>query len=435
MFALIDGNNFYVSCERVFRPSLQGLPVVVLSNNDGCAIARSDEAKAMGIKMGQPYYQFRDLERVSNLVCLSANFELYGDMSDRMMSLAAGLGPLQEIYSIDESFIGDLEGIPDLTRRAWAIRARIDKWIGIPTCIGLAPTKTLAKLCNHVAKDAERKPGSYPAALARVCNWSELTQEMRIDLLRRTPAGNVWGIGRRIAAKLAEQGILTALDVARMPTVKARDEWNVLLERTVRELQGISCISLEQAPAPKQQIACTRSFGHPITTLPPLIEAVSEFASRAAEKLRYGNQRAGAVQVFVHTSPFRPGPRFNKSATIQLHPPTSDTTLLVNAVVAGLRRIYEPGFLLAKAGVMLLDLCSATTQLQSDLLFEAPCTKRDHNQLMEVVDRINARYGKSTVHVASTGHTQKDGAGWRMRQERRTPRYTTQQGEIPIARA
>lgn len=435
MFALIDGNNFYVSCERVFRPSLQGLPVVVLSNNDGCAIARSDEAKAMGIKMGQPYYQFRDLERVSNLVCLSANFELYGDMSDRMMSLAAGLGPLQEIYSIDESFIGDLEGIPDLTRRAWAIRARIDKWIGIPTCIGLAPTKTLAKLCNHVAKDAERKPGSYPAALARVCNWSELTQEMRIDLLRRTPAGNVWGIGRRIAAKLAEQGILTALDVARMPTVKARDEWNVLLERTVRELQGISCISLEQAPAPKQQIACTRSFGHPITTLPPLIEAVSEFASRAAEKLRYGNQRAGAVQVFVHTSPFRPGPRFNKSATIQLHPPTSDTTLLVNAAVAGLRRIYEPGFLLAKAGVMLLDLCSATTQLQSDLLFEAPCTKRDHNQLMEVVDRINARYGKSTVHVASTGHTQKDGAGWRMRQERRTPRYTTQQGEIPIARA
>ena len=435
MFALVDGNNFYVSCERVFRPSLQGLPVVVLSNNDGCAIARSDEAKALGIKMGQPYYQFRELERVSNLVCLSANFELYGDMSDRMMSLAAGLGPLQEIYSIDESFIGDLDGIPDLTRRAWAICTRIDKWIGIPTCIGLAPTKTLAKLCNHVAKDAERKPGNYPKELARVCNWIELTREQQIDLLRRTPAGNVWGIGRRIAAKLAEQGILTALDVARMPTVKARDEWNVLLERTVRELQGISCISLEQAPAPKQQIACTRSFGHPITTLPPLIEAVSEFASRAAEKLRYGNQRAGAVQVFVHTSPFRPGPRFNKSATIQLHPPTSDTTVLVNTAVAGLRRIYEPGFLLAKAGVMLLDLCSATTQLQSDLLFEAPCTKRDHNQLMEVVDRINARYGKSTVHVASTGHTQKDGAGWRMRQERRTPRYTTQQGEIPIARA
>ncbi|MBP9940569.1 MAG: Y-family DNA polymerase [Comamonas sp.] len=375
------------------------------------------------------------MERVSNLVCLSANFELYGDMSDRMMSLAAGLGPLQEIYSIDESFIGDLDGIPDLTRRAWAIRARIDKWIGIPTCIGLAPTKTLAKLCNHVSKDAERKPGSYPAELARVCNWTELSREMRIDLLRRTPAGDVWGIGRRIAAKLAEQGILTALDVAKMPTAQARDAWSVLLERTVRELQGISCISLEQAPAPKQQIACTRSFGHPITTLPPLIEAVSEFASRAAEKLRHGNQRAGALLVFAHTSPFRPGPRFNKSTTIQLHPPTSDTTVLVSAAVSGLRRIYEPGFQLSKAGVMLQDLCSATEHQQRDLLFEAPCTKRNHSQLMEAVDRINARYGKATVHVASTGQTQEDESGWRMKQERRTPRYTTNLNEIPTARA
>lgn len=435
MFALVDGNNFYVSCERVFRPSLQGLPVVVLSNNDGCAIARSDEAKAMGIKMGQPYYQFRDLERVSNLVCLSANFELYGDMSDRMMSLAAGLGPLQEIYSIDESFIGDLEGIPDLTRRAWAVRSRIEKWVGIPTCIGLAPTKTLAKLCNHVAKDAVRKPGSYPAELARVCNWSELSREMRIDLLRRTPAGDVWGIGRRIATRLAEQGVLSALDVARLPATKARDEWSVVLERTVRELQGVSCIGMELAPPPKKQIACTRSFGHPITTLPPLIEAVSEFASRAAEKLRHGNQRANALLVFAHTSPFRPGPRFNKSATIQLHPPTSDTTALVSAAVSGLRRIYESGFQLSKAGVMLLDLCSATEHQQSDLLFEEPCTKRDHSQLMEAVDRINARYGKATVHVASTGQTQEDESRWRMKQERRTPRYTTNLLEIPTARA
>ena len=435
MFALIDGNNFYVSCERAFRPSLRGLPVVVLSNNDGCAISRSDEAKAMGIKMGQPHYQFRDLERVSSLVCLSANFELYGDMSARMMAIAAGLGPLQEIYSIDECFIGDLDGIRDLTRRAFAIRERILRWTGIPSCIGLAPTKTLAKLCNHVAKDAERKPGSYPAKLAQVCNWAELSQEQRIDLLRRTPAGDVWGIGRRIAARLAEQGILTALDVARMPATQARDEWSVLLERTVRELQGISCISLEQAPAPKQQIACTRSFGHPITTLPPLIEAVSEFASRAAEKLRHSNQRAGALLVFAHTSPFRPGPRFNKSTTIQLHPPTSDTTTLVSAAVAGIRRIHEHGYQLAKAGVMLLDLTSATAQLQGNLLFDAPTPKRDHSKLMEAMDRINERYGKDTVHIASTGRTQEDESGWRMKQERRTPRYTTKLEEIPIARA
>ncbi|WP_313606566.1 DUF4113 domain-containing protein [Comamonas jiangduensis] len=194
-------------------------------------------------------------------------------------------------------------------------------------------------------------------------------------------------------------------------------------------------ISLEQAPAPKQQIACTRSFGHPITTLPPLIEAVSEFASRAAEKLRHGNQRAGALLVFAHTSPFRPGLRFNKLATMQLHPPTSDTKALVCAAVSGLRRIYEPGFQLSKAGVMLMDLYSATEQQQSDLLFEEPAPKRDHGKLMEAMDRINERYGKSTVHIASTGRTQEDAAGWRMRQERRTPRYTTKLSEIPIARA
>lgn len=434
MFALIDGNNFYVSCERVFRPALKGLPVVVLSNNDGCAIARSDEAKALGIKMGQPYFQFRDLERVSSLVCLSANFELYGDMSDRMMSVAAGLGPLQEIYSIDECFIGDLGGIKDLTQRAFTVRERILKWVGIPACIGIAPTKTLAKLCNHIAKDAERKPGSYPAELAQVCNWSELTPAQQRELLHRTPAGDVWGIGRRIAAKLAEQGIFTALDVARMPAAKARDEWSVVLERTVRELQGVSCISLELAPPPKKQIACTRSFGHPITTLPPLIEAVSEFATRAGEKLRFGGMRASVLNVFAHTSPFRPGPRFYKTAVMQLQPATSDTKALVDAAVRGLRQIYEPGFQLSKAGVILQDLFVGIEQ-QTDLLFTDPSTSRDASALMEAMDQINARFGKGVVHVASTGQTQSDESGWRMKQERRTPRYTTRLDDVPIARA
>lgn len=215
-----------------------------------------------------------------------------------------------------------------------------------------------------------------------------------------------WCRQRKAAQASQRHGLL--LTTTPLPAAKARDEWSVLLERTVRELQGISCISLDQAPTLKQQIACTRSFGHPITTLPPLIEAASEFASRAAEKLRHGNQRTGALLVFAHTSPFRPGPRFNKSATIPLHPSTSDTTVLVSAAVSGLRRIYESEFQLSKAGVMLLDLCSATEHQQSDLLFEVPPTKRDHSQLMEAVDRINARYGKSTVHVASTGQTQED---------------------------
>lgn len=435
MFALIDGNNFYVSCERAFQPELRSKPVVVLSNNDGCAISRSNEAKAMGIKMAQPYFQFREMERTTDLVCLSANFELYGDMSTRMMAIAAGLGPQQEIYSIDESFIGDLHGIPDLTRRAWAIRNRIWRWTSIPTCIGLAPSKTLAKLCNHIAKEAERKPGSYPAELAKVCNWSELPPLKHQELLQCTSASDVWGIGRRMAAKLAEQGIFTAWDVARMPVTQAREAWSVVMERTVRELQGVSCINLEHAPAPQQQIACTRSFGHAISSLPPLVEAVSEFATRAAEKLRHSQQLAGALLVFAHTSPFRPGPRFHQSISIPLHHPTSDTRALVKAALDGLRKIYQPGFELAKAGVMLLDLCPAHAQQQAELLFEAPTPRRDQSKLMEAMDRINARYGKATLHIGSTGHTQADKAGWRMRQEHRTPRYTTRLDEIPIARA
>jgi DNA polymerase V len=352
-----------------------------------------------------------------------------------MMAIAAGLGPLQEIYSIDESFIGDLEGIPGLTRRARAIRSRIGRWTSIPTCIGLAPTKTLAKLCKHIAKDAERKPGNYPAELAQVCNWAELTPAQHHALLQRTPAGDVWGIGRRMAAKLAEQGIHTAFDLARMPAAKARGTWSVVLECTVRELQGTSCISLEHAPAPKQQIACTRSFGHAISTLPPLVEAVSEFATRAAEKLRHSHQLAGALLVFAHTSPFRPGPRFNQSITIPLQRPTADTRALLQAAVGGLRKIYQPGFELAKAGVMLLDLYPASTQQQAELLFDEPSTRRNEGKLMEAVDRINARYGQATLHIGSTGHTQTDDAGWRMKQEHRTPRYTTRLDEIPIARA
>ncbi len=434
MYALIDGNNFYVSCERAFRPSLRGIPMVVLSNNDGCAISRSDEAKALGIKMGQPYFEIRHLEQTAGLVCLSANFELYGDLSDRMMTLAAGLGPRQEIYSIDESFIGDLEGIHALTQRAWTIRSRILQWTSIPTCIGLAPTKTLAKLCNHVAKAAERKPGSYPAEFAKVCNWTEMTHVTRQDILQRTAVGEVWGIGRRIAAQLAEQNFLTAWDLARIPPIKARNEWNVVLERTVRELQGMSCIGLEQEPPPKKQIACTRSFGHAITTLPQLIEAVSEFATRAAEKLRFGGQRAGALQIFAHTSPFRPGPRFYRSTTIQLQPPTSDTRVIVSAAVASLRSIYEPGYQLAKAGVMLLDLGSAAVE-QHVLDFAEPSPSRDQSLLMEAMDRINGRWGKATVHVASTADTSVSPAGWKMKQERRTPRYTTTLAEVPIARA
>ena len=284
MFALVDGNNFYVSCERVFRPDLNGKPVVVLSNNDGCAIARSNEAKALGIKMGAPWFEIRHFEESEGLVALSANFALYGDLSDRVASIIAGMGPAHEIYSIDESFV-DLTGVKgDLTDRAHRVRERILQWVGIPCGVGIGQTKTLAKLGNYIAKTAERKPGSYPAKLAQVCNLASLTKAELQAVFEATPVNEVWGVGRKISTQLNEGGIMTVQDLVKLDPATVRRRWSVVLERTVLELQGMSCISLEDAPPPKQEIACTRSFGHPITELRHVSEAVTEFASRAAEK-------------------------------------------------------------------------------------------------------------------------------------------------------
>lgn len=431
MFALIDGNNFYVSCERVFRPSLVGLPVVVLSNNDGCAIARSNEAKAIGVKMGQPWFEFRHLQHTHGLVALSANFALYGDMSDRMMSIAAGLGPTQEIYSIDESFIGGLEGIRDLSGRAAAVRERILQWVGIPCCVGIAPTKTLSKLANHIAKTAERTPGSYPGDLARICNLAEQSPERLQQLLRATAAADVWGVGRRIAADLADFGVLSAWELAQMDLAMVRSRWSVTLERTIRELRGHACIEMDAAPAPKQTIACTRSFGRPVSELQQLLEAVSEYATRAAEKLRMQNGLASQLQVFAHTSPHRHGPRFNRSMVVPLRP-TADTRQLVSAAISGARAIFEPGYDLVKAGVILLDITGPDVVQRELPIDEEPC--RDQSKLMSAVDGLNSRFGKGTVHVASTGHQQPN-KSWDMRQERRTPRYTTEIAEIPLVRA
>jgi DNA polymerase V len=434
VFALVDGNNFYVSCERVFRPSLNGRPVCVLSNNDGCAIARSNEAKALGVAMGQPWFEFRHLEESAGLVALSANFVLYGDMSDRMMSLAAGLGPRQEIYSIDESFIS-LDGVRgDLVARSHAVRARILQWTGIPCGIGIALTKTLAKLANHVAKTAERKPGSYPAEHAQVCDLARLPAADRDAIFAATDVGEVWGVGRRIGAQLAADGVKTVLDLARLSPAMVKARWSVVLERTVRELQGQPCIQLDDAPAPKKEIACTRSFGRPVSDLAQLLEAVSEFGTRAAEKLRRQDSLASEVMVFVHTSPFRPGPRYSRSTVVPLRRPTGDTTAIVAAAVLGARQIYAPGYDLAKAGVMLLDLVPTSTR-QCELDLETEDEGRDRTQLMTAMDRLNGRFGRGTVHVASAGRESDPHRQWAMRQERRTPRYTTSWDEVPVARA
>ena len=431
LYALLDGNNFYVSCERVFRPSLERRPVVVLSNNDGCAISRSEEARALGIRMGVPYFQIRHLQEEAGLVALSANFTLYGDMSDRMVSLAAGLGHRQEIYSIDECFI-DLAGVRDnRVLRAQRLRERILSWIGIPTCIGIGPTKTLAKLANHIAKSAERKPGSYPMELARVCDLASLAPEARDALLQATAVEEVWGVGRRLAPQLQAMGLHTALDLARADPAAVQRRFGVVLARTVRELAGIACLDLEDAPAPRQQIACTRSFGEAVTGLPDLQQAVTAFCSHAAEKLRRQDSLAGQLMVFIRTSPFRAqDPQYSACLGLRLPSATQDSTDINRAAQALLRRLYRPGFRYAKAGVLLLDLCPAA-QAQRDLPLdedEPPGRER----LMQALDRINLRHGRGTLQLASAGGTLAH-RPWAMKQARLTPAYTTDWQGLVVA--
>lgn len=436
MFALVDGNNFFVSCERVFRPSLNGIPTVVLSNNDGCAIARSNEAKALGIKMGAPWFQIKHMAESEGLVALSANFALYGDLSDRMMSIAAGLGPTQEVYSVDESFIG-LDGVRgDLVERSHKIRSRILQWVGIPCGIGIGSTKTLAKLANHIAKTAERKPGVYPDHLAQVCNLAALSTAELETVFEATEVGEVWGIGRRISKQLTEGGIKTVQDLVRMDPATVRRGWSVVLEKTVRELQGMQCIGLDDAPSPKKEIACTRSFGHPVIEVSGLTEAVTEFASRAAEKVRKQHSLAADVMVFIRTSPFRKDAQYSRSIVVPLRRPSADTGAIVQAAVLGLQAIYRPGYKYAKAGVMLLDL-QPDSVVQGELdLGDSDCADElaDKTRLMTALDTINQRFGKGTMKMASAG-LDGDRRVWSMKQERRTPGYTTNWDDIPVARA
>lgn len=429
MFALIDGNNFYCSCERIFQPRLQKAPLVVLSNNDGCAIARSEEAKALGIKMGQPWFQIKYLEQSAGLVSLSPNFPLYGDMSLRMMRLASELGDKQEIYSIDECFIG-LQGIFNVTYRAREIRAKILQWTGIPTCIGIGHTKTLAKLANHIAKDADRKPGSYPTRLAQVCNLVELNERQRQFLFEMTDVGEVWGIGRQISQQLKQARINTVKDFMQCNPATIRKRFSVTLERTWRELHGQSCIALEELSSPRKEIAHTRTFGQPVRNLAPLIEAVTEFTSRAAEKLRKQQSKASSILVLIHTSKHRSGPQYARSITVPLVRPVSDTKSLLNAALRGLKKIYKPGFDLTKVGIILMDLVNTQTR-QAELDFGETVLDSDE-RLMHAIDEINDRFGRGTIIYGSAG-VGSEKKVWTMNQQRRTPSYITTLGEIPTA--
>uniref|UniRef100_UPI0010F8944F DUF4113 domain-containing protein n=1 Tax=Hydrogenophaga sp. 2FB TaxID=2502187 RepID=UPI0010F8944F len=344
---------------------------------------------------------------------------------------------------IDESFI-DLSGIAgDLTKRARSIRARVNQWVGIPTCVGIAPTKTLAKLANHIAKQAERKPGSYPTELAQVADLSRLSVGDLDALLAVTNVNEVWGVGRRIAEQLKAQGVTTVLDLKRMSPSSARAGWSVIFERTVRELQGESCVDLEDVAPAKQEIACTRSFGAAVRELDELIEAVSEFSSRAAQKLRAQAGVTSQVLVFIRTSPFRQTAQYSRSLVVPLRRPTADTAAITGAAVMGLKAIFKPGFDYAKAGVMLLDIDSSRSeQFELDLGVEGgepeavspPMTSGSRPNLMAALDSLNARYGRGTLKLASAGLGSAP-RNWTMKQERRTPAYTTRWEDMPVVRA
>jgi DNA polymerase V len=359
MFALVDVNNMYCSAERVFNPRLDGRPLVVLSSNDGACIARSDEAKELGVKMAQPWFQVRHLQKSHGLIALSANFELYSDMSARMMAIASHYSQNVVPYSIDEAFI-DFSGIPgDLTAMSRHLRATVLQELGLPTSVGIAPTKTLAKLANHIAKTCDRKRGHYPQELSRrlaqVCNTAELSTAELETLMADTEVGDVWGVGRKIAAQLNTAGVHTVQDLVRADIATLRRQFSVVFEKTVVELRGTPCTGVEEAPAAKQQILVSRSFGQAVTHIDGIVEAVSDFASRAAEMLQLQGSVAGANQVFIRTSPFRENDRqHSPSLTVPIRP-TADSRELVAAACDAAKSMFRPNFNYAKAGVMLMD--------------------------------------------------------------------------------
>lgn len=417
VFALVDCNNFYASCEKLFRPDLKDTPVVVLSNNDGCVVARSREAKLLGIKMGVPVFQIKAEMQRHGILAFSSNYALYADLSSRVMRTLEEMAPRVEVYSIDEAFL-DLTGIESaisLVEFGQQVRERIGHWIGITVCVGIAPTKTLAKLANHAAK-------KYPATQGVV----DLTNpDRQRRLLALVPVDDVWGVGRRLSKRLNALGITTALDLANASPRAIRDQFSVVLERTVRELNGESCIELEEIPPTKKQIVCSRSFGVKVTQFELLREAVCEYATRATEKLRKEQQQAKVMTVFIRTSPFKDNePQYSNSASGELLIPSCDTRDFIELANHLLKRIWKDGFRYAKAGVMLSDFYDPG--MFQPGLFDDVSTRSNSQQLMSVLDTIN-QSGAGKVFFAGQG-TKKD---WSMKREHLSPAYTTRWDQLP----
>ncbi|MDU4422056.1 Y-family DNA polymerase [Raoultella planticola] len=417
MFALVDVNSFYASCETVFRPDLKGRPVVVLSNNDGCVIARSAEAKPF-VKMGGPYFKQKDQFCRQGVICFSSNYELYADMSNRVMTTLEELSPRCEIYSIDEAFC-DLTGVRncrDLTDFGREIRETVLRRTHLTVGVGIAQTKTLAKLANHAAKKWQRQTGG-------VVDLSNIEKQRK--LMAALPVDEVWGVGRRISKKLDTMGIKTVLQLADTDIRFIRKHFNVVLERTVRELRGEPCLGLEEFAPVKQEIVCSRSFGGRITEYHKMRQAICSYASRAAEKLRGEHQYCRFISAFVKTSPFALNePYYGNSASVKLLTPTQDSRDIIAAATRCLDAVWKDGYRYQKAGVMLGDFYSqGVAQLN---LFDDNAPRAGSDRLMEVLDHLNAKDGKGTLYFAGQGIQQQ----WQMKREMLSPRYTTRYTDL-----
>lgn len=410
MFGLVDCNNFYASCERVFNPALNGKPVVVLSNNDGCVIARSNEAKVLGIKMGVPAYQIQTFVNSHEVSVFSSNYTLYGDMSGRVMSMLAEMAPELEIYSIDEAFL-NLSGIQDLQSLGTNIVDCVRRGTGIPVSMGIAPTKTLAKIANKLAK-------KY-TAYDRLCIIN--TEEKRIKALHLLEIRDVWGIGHKQAPKLEKEGVKTAYDFTQLPGAWVRKKMTVVGERTWKELQGISCIDMESMPPAKKQICTSRSFGKMLTNIDTMAEAIATHASTCASKLRRQQSYAVSLMVFIHTNNFREDlPQYWKSTVVHLPVPTNDTAEIVHYALGGLKNIFLDGYQYKKAGIIITEI---TEGAQLGLFDSVDRKKRE--RLMETVDKINGKHNQR-IKLAVQGN----GRDWKLKQEQLSRRYTTDINQI-----
>lgn len=408
LFALLDCNNFYASCERVFDPTLINRPLIILSNNDGCAIARSNEAKLLGVKMGVPIHQIQGLIKTHNIAVRSANFSLYGDLSNRVMSIIQRFHQEVEVYSIDEAFIQCVD-TKSLISSMWELKRTVEQWTGIPVCIGIGKTKTLAKVANHVAKKS---------GVGVFC----LDNTNTTAILETFEVGDIWGIGRGFAKRLEAMKIHTAWDLQQVPAALIRDRFNVVMARTQDELNGISCINLEETEPDRKQIVCSRSFGATITEYNELAQAVSNFVHRAAEKMRKRNLEATLISVAVNTNPYsKTDKQYHQSGTIKLVPATASTKALTHHGLAILQTIYRSGYPYIRAGVILSGL-SRKELHQCDVFDEF-----QEDRLALVMDEINLRFGRdSIVPGRLMGHFHH----WKMRQANLSNAYTTDWGQL-----